>query len=154
MNSSAQIHFSLLGFLILCLVISGCSNDSQFEKFENIDGDAWMNTDTLEFDYVIDSAMNLERAELHLRHTSTYQFRNLWLQVEHSIDDVKNSARQEIDLAAASGTWYGDKTGTYLNYAQELDGKFLNPGQHKIRIVQIMRQDPLLGIQSVGLTIE
>jgi len=150
-TTSAYIISLLLSF---CMVILACSTNSHFEKFEDVSNDSWLNADTIEFNYIIDSTASVEQANIHIRHASSYQFRNLWVQIEHSIDGVESGQRHELDLAAASGKWYGDKTGAYLNFKDGLGEQFLSQGEHKIRLVQIMRQDPLQGIQSVGLSIE
>lgn len=71
-------------------------------------------------------------------------------------DGKRLGTRLSIDLAAPSGQWHGECNRQECDVLINLQKKthFNQPGPYKFTIKQHMRQDSLLGINSVSLKIK
>jgi len=97
-------------------------------------------------------ASDIEKPSLYIRHTGDYMFQNLWVKMAMATQDsVPNFQRIEIQLAEPDGRWIGQKQGAF--YTQHFPLPFTCPTDTcTFYVEQNMRQNPLIGIQSIGVS--
>lgn len=130
-----------------------CGNRPQYFQFHDIPNEKWTALDTIHFD--LPETIEPETpAKFLIRHSNDYQFQNIWLKIStNHTDSIQNFERQEIMLAANDGRWLGDKSGGLYTLEFPVENYEFQPGS-SVSIIQNMRADPLVGIQSVGLKID
>ena len=145
----------LIMFFLLIFFIS-CQNDSIYEKYHSFENNMW-NTDTVvSFSVDIKDSLTNYDASLMIRHTTEYDYQNLFLFTQFSnLNDTL-----EIYLADKAGKWNGSGFGD----VRELNIPFFTAKQLKIKnnsfyIEQAMRYAEkekiinLKGIKAIGLRI-
>ena len=142
-------------FFLLIFFIS-CQNDSIYEKYHSFENNMW-NTDTVvSFSVDIKDSLTNYDASLMIRHTTEYDYQNLFLFTRFSnLNDTL-----EIYLADKAGKWNGSGFGD----VRELNipfftAKQLNFKNNLFHIEQAMRYAEkekiinLKGIKAIGLRI-
>ena len=145
----------LIIFFLLIFFIS-CQNDSIYEKYYSFENNMW-NTDTVvSFSVDIKDSLTNYDASLMIRHTTEYDYQNLFLFTQFSnLNDTL-----EIYLADKAGKWNGSGFGD----VRELNIPFFTAKQLNIKnnsfyIEQAMRYAEkekiinLKGIKAIGLRI-
>lgn len=136
--------------ILLCL--GACvPGHNDYSDFRNIDVDGWSYGDTLEFHPVIGDSTARGVLTLALRHSNSYLYSNLWLEVSYFNDTRSVTDTLNVPLADIYGRWYGSGFGARY---QVSDTVALDVTLHRdkpIRVRHIMRADTLRGIEQVGL---
>ncbi len=92
---------------------------------------------------------------IHIQHNNNYPFRNIYFftQVEYPNGNIQTDTLQYM-LAKPNGEWLGDGMGAskqmYLHYPLNLT----EIGDYKVSIWQAMREDTLVGIEKLALSIQ
>ena len=70
-------------------------------------------------------------------------------------DSVNKSTRYEFKLAKKDGEWLGKGSGDIFtfNFPLLTNFRFAKPGKYEIEITQNMRDNPLVGISDIGITV-
>ncbi|MCO6497571.1 MAG: gliding motility lipoprotein GldH [Chitinophagaceae bacterium] len=144
-----------LRYLILPVFFFGCIQINLFEKQAPIKHQMWSHDYTPEFSFDIQDTTSLYNVFIVIRHTDLYGYNNLWLNIgRQAPGDTMRFEKYNFSLADADG-WEG----TGMNDIFEVrklfaTGTFRQAGTYKFAISQIMRDDPLKYIMSVGLRVE
>lgn len=133
-----------VGFMAL---LFSCEQQPQYLQFQDIAQEEWSKNDTLTFQ--VPSSLLANEAELLIRHSNGYQFKNIWVLVG---TEKENLQRQEVLLGAPSGQWLGDKSGGLYTVLAPIKVDAKNDTT-AVNIVHAMRAEPLGGVQSVGVKI-
>lgn len=146
------------GFLVVCIClfsISGCTEKATYLEFKDVPGSNWNYSDTLTYTLQLEEDLSNPELELVVRNSSVYAFQNFWVHIDHYQDSVKvDEFRHEIFLADNAGRWLGKKSGAlYTTYTPLTLSEGLS-GKNELRITQVMRKNPLEGIQSVGVKVK
>ena len=93
-----------------------------------------------------------------MRHTDAYQYNNIWLNIglQPPGDSMRNQ-RVNLQLGDDANGWEGTGMNDIWELRKLLNGeprRFKQPGKYSFAISQIMRDNPLLHIMSVGLRVE
>lgn len=145
---------------IVCFVIisflTSCQGNEIYYSFQELKKGEWSKYDTLCFD--IDSASVILNKpvcfNIELVNNSDYPYRNIWLYILDDFSD-ENYVKEEkqYELCDEYGKWYGSGFGSVyqlsLNYKQDII--FQEKRDYRIKIVQGMRDEPLTGIEKVGV---
>jgi gliding motility-associated lipoprotein GldH len=129
-----------------------------FEKNVIIPNQQWQGSFKPEIDFKIDDTASLYNLYLVLRHTDAYNYNNIWIKASvRQPGDLKPRSQQyNVILATNEKGWLG--SGMDDIYDQRVmiqpQTKFTKSGDYHFTLEQIMREDPLLHILSVGLRIE
>ncbi len=135
--------------LLLLTVLLSCGQPNA--TYHDINNQAWSNTDTLYYDVSAEQINGLDK-QLIIRHTSDYYYQNIWLKIScQPKGQMPVFDRYEIQLAAPNGHWLGRRAGAIISREVALNDLTCGADSCRIAIVQNMRQNPLNGIQSVGL---
>lgn len=149
---------ALLLLTVCCLLISSCRQINVFEKNTVIPNYEWKRNFIASGNFVIRDTTSAYSIYLVLRHTDAYQYNNIWLNI--GLQPPGDSLhKQKIDLKLGDDTigWEGTGMNDIWDVRKLLNGeprRFKQAGNYYFSISQIMRDDPLLNIMSVGLRIE
>lgn len=151
--------FLFLSLLIACcLFINSCTQIEIFEKNTTIPEYKWQQNFTATGDFIITDTISAYNIYLVLRHTDAYQYNNIWLNVGlKPPGDSMHIQKINLVLGDDANGWEGTGMNDIWDLRKLLNGeprRFKQPGKYSFSISQIMRDNPLLHIMSVGLRIE
>lgn len=151
-NSSYVVAIGLVVALF-----SSCVGNETYYRSENVKNGFWYNTDTLTF--VIDTTKFVVGSTYEIRietaNTAHYPYQNLWLFIQNDLQ-AKSNFRQDtvqVKLADEFGKWYGSGFSAFyqLSSVYKQNVVFSQKRNYTFRIVQGMRDEPLEGLERVGL---
>lgn len=151
------ISFLALGFI-------SCSQKEIYYQYEELKNGKW--NQTTECVFYIDSASydSLQSYDILLEvvHNNSYKYQNLWIgyTLELDTDSIyTNKQEKEYIIADSEGKWYGSGFGSSYQISMPLlKNVYFDKGNvrknHRIRISHRMTDNPLIGIEKVGIKIE
>jgi gliding motility-associated lipoprotein GldH len=142
--------------LFAVTVLIACKQDHYFSEYKSVDIKSWKSTDTLFYVLDIEDSKALYDIAVSVRHQKNYEFSNLWLNIIDNYSNLKTAFRLEVPLFKKDGNPFGKVSGSLCtqNMPFQKNIKFPKPGKYKIRIVQLMRKDPLDGISDIGIIVD
>lgn len=154
-----RVKFIVMSIATLFVLLSSsCSNSTLYHKFETVNSDGWLRDSVLIYSCQIDSVASLYDIDIELNYNNNYQYSNLYLFVEASdtLEQQLFSDTLNITLADEYGRWLGDGWGS--TYQQRVEYKkdlsFNKKGVYNIKVTQGMRDNPIGGIERVGVKIK
>ncbi|MBF6628501.1 MAG: gliding motility lipoprotein GldH [Proteiniphilum sp.] len=156
MRTRNNILLFVTGVLFSSLI--SCSEGEVYYRFYHIDKGNWYHDSTLIF--TMDS-LNVNVAQaydvtIEVSSGHLYPYRNIWLQIDHNLTDTLiRSDTLQYHLADDHGKWLGSGVGGL----HQLSLPFLNSipldtaHLYRLSITQVMKDDPLAGIEKVGLKV-
>jgi gliding motility-associated lipoprotein GldH len=139
-----------------CLWLSSCTQLDIFEKNTAIPNYQWQSSFAATGSFAITDTTAPYNIFLVLRHTDAYRYNNIWLDLGFS-EPGDSMHYQKLDLALATDAegWHGSGMNDIWEVRKLLGSKrFKRKGTYSFNIKQIMRDNPLLHIMSVGLRVE
>ncbi len=90
-----------------------------------------------------------------LRHNTAYRYSNLYVLMHLKGNGLNKHMRYQFKLAKQDGEWLGKGSGDIYSYNFPLFTDFYFPkrGFYEIEIEQNMRDNPLVGISDLGITV-
>lgn len=155
---SFKKYSTILVLFVSCLV-TACIPSNTFEKNAVIQNHKWHAKDIKGYVFDIKDTTSEYLMFATIRHTDGYHFSNIWLQAETTKPD-KSVLKQKVELplAEASGRWTGKGMNEIYAHKIRLSGntatKFDQAGRYTIKLKQIMRENPLEEVMSVGIRLE
>ncbi len=141
-----------------CLFFTSCNQLEVFEQSTVIPDYSWKQQFTAAGDFVITDTVSAYSIYLVLRHTDAYHYNNIWLNVGlQPPGDSLHVQKVNLTLSDDANGWEGTGMNDIWDLKKLLNGeprRFKQAGKYHFTIAQIMRDDPLLNIMSVGLRIE
>ncbi len=139
------------------LIIS-CAKIDLFEKQARIPSQHWLYTDVPQFTFHIDDTLSQYNIYIVLRHTDLYNYNNIWLRVgSKAPGDSTHFQNVNLILATDAKGWDGTGMDDIYEVRKNISPgalSFKTPGDYTFSIAQIMRENPLKYILSVGLRVE
>jgi len=159
-NSTGIIKYKncLLPIACYLLFITSCRQIDVFEKNTVIPKYEWNSNFTVSGNFLITDTIAAYSIYLVLRHTDAYRYNNIWLKI--GLQPLgENLTHQKIDLQLGDDAngWEGTGMNDIWEVRKLLNGqprRFKKAGNYHFSIDQIMRDDPLPAIMSVGLRLE
>jgi gliding motility-associated lipoprotein GldH len=149
----------MVGFVLLFLVMSGCTGDVVFDQHIDFPDQSWQLDEPYQFPFSIEDASEPYQIRLFLRNTVDYPLQNLYLQWS-----LRDSLGNDLRTDLVNIPLFEEKTGRPINKGlsdiatQEvlLDSLFVFPfeGQYEFTVEQYMRENILTGLLGVGLQIK
>lgn len=140
------------------LLLASCEGGTAYHVYHSLPADGWRKQDTLVYTLPRQEVpAGIYRLEIGMRNIPSYPYRDLWLVWMHNGNDtlVFQKDTLHLYLADSMGHWYGEnQTATLYSHVYAVCDSFIvhqNAQQHEIRIVNIMRDNPLKGISDVGI---
>lgn len=162
-NKLKDLRLLSLALSFLLFFAAGCEMPSpnNFRKEISLKNGNWPSNNQPVFTIAIKDTSALYQTYILLRHDDTYPFSNIWLRLRvMQPGDTAYSQGEMINLKLAdvSGAWLGKGMGSIWEHKIPLRKKeglhFPKAGSYKIRISQIMREDPLPGILNAGIMVQ
>ena len=131
-----------------------CNSGIHFEEFINIPDLEWGHDNTMHFDVEVIDTTQLYDIIINVRHSDSYTYRNMYIMIYTTFPTGRKLEQQiRLNLAEKSGKWKGKCTGDIcmIQYPIQELAYFNEVGKYTFEIVQYMRDDPLHGIEKIGL---
>jgi gliding motility-associated lipoprotein GldH len=148
-------------FLILlpvALCLSACSKIEIFEKNVPIPKHSWAYSLRPEFDFTVTDTISQYNLYVVLRHTDAYRYNNIWLNIgSQAPADTTRYQRFELQLGSDATGWEGIGMDDIWEIRKPITRgpfKFNKTGNYRFTIAQVMRENPLPEIMSVGVRVE
>ena len=132
----------------------GNGDDNYFSAFHTFRSQKWDYARPVEFtvDTLRDSVSHGGSLLLAVRHTSGYEYSNLWLELSYPLNDsVTRRDTVNLILADDFGHWRGHGTGPSLQITDTIARDFTISKGMPLTLRHIMRVDTLPNIEQVGL---
>jgi gliding motility-associated lipoprotein GldH len=145
-------------WVAFCVFFHSCRQIEVFEKNTTIPAYKWEQNFSAKGDFIISETITAYSIYLVLRHTDAYQYNNIWLNI--GLQPPGDSMRiQKVNLLLGDDAngWEGSGMNDIWEVRKLLNGeprRFKKLGKYSFTISQIMRDNPLFHIMSVGLRIE
>ena len=139
------------------LFLISCDQSKVFDLYLEVDSHGWQATDTISFEFEIDSQENIfYNTLIGLRNNNDYLYANIFFFVDvESPSGLHQTDTLQYILAAPDGKWLGSGVGEIkYNLFKFKDNEIMQPGLYKYKIVHGMRDEVLIGIEDIGLRIE
>ena len=157
-------RFSL--FRVLCLLpiahcllcLSSCKQLDVYEKDTTIPKYEWQTGFIAKGSFIIADTLASYNIYIVLRHTDAYKYNNIWLNMGlQAPGDSLYYQKLNLQLGNDATGWEGTGMNDIWEVRKLLNGeprRFKRAGTYNFSIAQIMRDNPLLHIMSVGLRVE
>ncbi len=149
----------VLRVLLLCCILHSCRGINLFEKNIPVPNMEWNNNFNAVGSLLIRDTVSTYNVFLVLRHTDAYLYNNLWLNVGLQSPGQDSMQYQKINLSLGNDAkgWDGVGMNDIWEVRKLISGtpkRFIRPGIYNFNITQIMRDNPLLHIISVGMSVQ
>lgn len=150
------MRYALL-LLALAFSLTACDPNRVFEDYKTIEASSWSYKNQPEFLIDIEDTTVGYNLYFNIRNNGNYPYSNLWVRMHIQEPGKKErSERFEFTLAEPDGRWLGSGIGDiYSNQILLQENvRFQRKGIYTIRWEQNMRDEPLNGIEDVGMRVE
>jgi gliding motility-associated lipoprotein GldH len=149
-------------FILLFLVgftFTACAKLDVYEKNTSIPRYEWQYNFQPRFDFNISDTGSSYHIFIVLRHTDAYRYNNIWLNIGTKLpgDGTEKKQRFEFTLGNDAHGWEGIGMDDIWEVRKPITKgpvKFQRSGDYQFSIAQVMREDPLANIMSVGVRVE
>ena len=150
--SKLKYIFSLLA---VALMMTSCTDNNLVDTNDSVTENSWLYAKSAKASVEIKEANQPYAIYFKLRHTLDYKYANIFVVLKLKGDSLNKSTRHEFKLAKNDGEWLGKGSGNIFTYNFLLlkEYHFPKPGKYEIEITQNMRDNPLVGISDVGITV-
>lgn len=144
--------------VVAALCLTACAKIDVYEKNTTIPRYEWAYSFQPAFDFSITDTATLYNIFIVLRHTDAYRYNNLWLNVGTQLPgDSMHYERLEMQLGNDAKGWYGTGMDDIWEMRKAISNgpvPLRKTGNYKFSLAQIMRENPLPNIMSVGIRVE
>lgn len=152
-----QVLIALVATVIV--ICTGCKKLDVFEKNVSIPNYQWKSSFVPGFDFEITDTAAQYNLRVVLRHTDAYRYNNIWLNVNGTMqkDTFIKAPHIELPLGSDEHGWEGTGMNDIWEVRKEITRgpvQFKKAGRYHFTIAQVMREDPLPNVMSIGLRIE
>ncbi len=145
-------------FLIVALLtLTACDKNRVFEDYKTIKNAEWSYKDQPTFLIDIQDTTVGYTLYFNIRNNGNYLYNNLWVRMHiEEPSKPERTERFEFTLAEPDGRWLGTGIGDiYSNQILLQENiRFQRKGIYTIKWEQNMRDEPLIGIEDVGMRVE
>lgn len=145
--------------LFASFIFSSCKQIDVFEKNTAVPDYKWSYSWKPSFDFDISDTTKSYKVYIVLRHTDAYKYNNIWLNIgtQFPSDSSMKSQRFELALGSDAKGWEGTGMDDIWEVRKLITNgpvRFSKAGKYKFSIAQIMREDPLPNVMSIGVRVE
>lgn len=152
-----KVQLKIFCFIFLStFLVSSCTTVDLYEKTVAIPNHQWSSNYKPDFTFTIKDSAALYQVYFVFRHNEKYNFNNIWINLySQPPGDTLHKAPYELKLATNEKGWLATGMDDIYEHRIKLaEAIRLNPGDYKLGIEHIMREDPLMHVMSVGLRVE
>ena len=151
-------RFLLIAMFAVSSWLVACKRLDVFEKNVVIPNNQWNYSLKPAIDFLIEDTTASYNVFIALRHTDAYRYNNLWLNVgTQAPGDSTRFQKFELMLGTDAGGWEGTGMDDIWEVRKLITNgpvKFNKAGNYRFILAQIMRENPLPNIMSVGIRVE
>jgi gliding motility-associated lipoprotein GldH len=138
------------------LIVSSCATIDLYEKNVAIPGHEWKSSHQPEFTFVIKDTSSTYQVFFIIRHSEKYNYNNIWINLySQPPGDTLRKVPYELQLATNEKGWLASGLDDIYEHRIGLTDEIkLKAGEYKLRLENIMREDPLMHVLSIGLRVE
>lgn len=144
-------------FFVLFIFITACNNNVKYQDNSDLENESWNISNVLTHKIEITDTLEVYNMFINIRNTVDYKYSNLFMFVTTKFPNGK-MAKDTLEclLADNMGKWYGKGKGRVRDSKILFKPKVRFPalGSYTIEIKQAMREEPLVGIANVGISLE
>lgn len=145
--------------LTMAAFFNACNTLDIYEKNISIPGYQWTYAFRPGFDFDIKDTASLYNISIVLRHTDAYRYNNIWLNVgiQSPNDTASTTQRLDMQLGNDAKGWEGtgiDDIWEVRRPATKAPVQFKKPGTYHFTVAQVMRENPLPNVMSIGVRVE
>lgn len=153
-----------VGKILLFLILVSCNSNAVYNKFTSIENENWDPKNSINFSFDNTDTISPKNVFINIRSTENYPFSSLFLIAKIELPNgLKVTDTLEYEMATPKGEWLGEGFFSIKENKLFLKEKiiFKEKGTYNFEIKNATRsiddikgEKPLLGIASVGLSIE
>ncbi|WP_321333246.1 gliding motility lipoprotein GldH [uncultured Bacteroides sp.] len=143
--------------LLLLFFITACDNKTVYHSFQHIPDIGWKKNDTLTYTFELKDSMVYLHLFAEVRNRNDYPYQNLYIAISQNLKDSMTwkSDTLNLSLADKKGKWVGNGWGNLFQISVPISNVLAtHPGKYTLKISQEMKDNPLKGINDVGIRIE
>ena len=148
----------LLFISLLSVFTISCARIDLFEKQAQIPSQQWFYNNVPQFTFHIDDTSSLYNVYVVLRHTDRYNYNNIWLRVgSRSPEDSMHFQNINLILGSDAKGWEGSGIDDIFEVRKNISPgpvSFKIAGDYTFSIAQVMRENPLKYILTIGIRVE
>ena len=144
-------HNSIIGWgislLTMLIFMASCHEGILYHSYQPVNPTGWEQNDTLV--YICPQAWYAPSCQLEIgiRHKDSYKYRDIWL--------IINTDTVHLYLSDSIGNWKGNGIGDTRQWSAPIHlNSFDQDSIKELRIMHIMQDNPLKGIEHVGIRIK
>ena len=156
-----QKKAAIICLTFVCVSLWYCTPRDDFKAIHDLKGSEWPIDSLHEFTFTIEDASKSYDIYYLIRNATAYPFYNLYIKrtlTDSTGKEMSKSMDELLLFEAKTGVPLGDGLGDIFDHKFKIASlsnyRFPKPGVYTFGVEQYMRQDPLLGIMSVGVSIE
>ena len=142
--------------LSILFIFNSCNRSKIFDAYVAFENNTWSVNNRPTFYLDVQDTINTHSIYFNVRNSGDYGYANLFILLTIQGPQSKaETQRFEFKLAEADGKWLGSGLGDiYSNQMKMMQSlKFPKKGVYSFTIEQNMRDNPLIGIEDVGVKI-
>lgn len=140
------------------LYFTACTTVDVFEKNTSVPLQEWQRSFKPSVSLNIEDTVALYNIYVTLRHTHSYSYNNIWLNVDYQLPgDTTRQQRVDIELANSQKGWLGTGMDDIYEVRRLITPRpyqFKKKGVCTFTLEQIMRDDPLRHVMNAGIRVE
>ena len=136
-----------ISLLTMLILMASCHDGTLYHSYQPVNSTGWEQDDTLL--YICPQAWHASSCQLEIgiRHKDSYKYRDIWLTI--------NTDSVHLYLADSIGNWQGNGIGDTRQWSAPIHLEMLKQDSiRELRITHIMQDNPLKGIEHVGIRIK
>lgn len=151
-------------FLIYCFatiltvcIATSCTDRTIYYSYISTPTEGWDVDDTLVYHIFLKEPQLLIYLETEVRSSNTYPYRDLWLELSHTLKDSTNWQVDTLQftLADEEGTRKDQSWSCFYQKSKSLAPIFIKgTGNYVVKVKHIMRDKQLQGIHDIGIHIK
>lgn len=153
-----KILKKILILILIVLLFAGCISIDLYEKQVPIPDQEWTYDFIPEFSFQIKDTVSKYNIFIVMRHTDLFAYNNIWVKLgTQSPEDSVRYQRLNLQLASGSEGWEGSGMNDIFEVRKNISPgpvSFKTPGIYHFTIAQVMRDNPLPYVMSVGMRLE
>lgn len=156
---SGMMRKMILFVALTSLAFVGCVSINLYEKQTPIPDQKWTYNFVPEFSFQIKDTVSRYNLSVVIRHTDMYAYNNIWIKLgTQTPGDTVHFQRINLVLVAPEGEgWLGSGMNDIYEVRKNISPgpiSFKTPGIYNFSIAQVMRDNPLAHIMSIGMRLE
>lgn len=147
-------YFIILGF---SLGLLACEESPYYESYLPVSEEGWYADSIARFEVEIEDTLSYYLIFFNMRANNDYPNSNLYLfRSIYTDGNLEYRDTANLTLADPYGRWLGEGVGelkTFQRVFRREPIRFSKPGTYTFEFVQAMREDPMVGIEDIGISI-